>query len=131
MKIDFYHELKKAQKELEKVEKLGEEISKSARQSLEDILVWAKSGYQKQALREQLKHEFAKIIQENKRSLTAQGCQDGAESLKRAQRQLKDSFSSKAGKDIQEGLRQLLIRLEDSEEEIIKLQKSIQSRVDI
>ena len=52
MTIDFDYEVKKVQKELEKIEKLGEEVSKSVRQSLEEILDWAKAGYQKQALRE-------------------------------------------------------------------------------
>lgn len=70
MTIDFDYEVKKVQKELEKIEKLGEEVSKSVRQSLEEILDWAKAGYQKQALREQLKHEFERTIAEKKSCLS-------------------------------------------------------------
>ncbi|MFS7414241.1 hypothetical protein AB6889_17420 [Carnobacterium maltaromaticum] len=127
MTIDFDYEVKKVQKELEKIEKLGEEVSKSVRQSLEEILDWAKAGYQKQALREQLKHEFERTIAEKKELLKPDRCQSSVDSVRDAQRNLKDSFTSKSGKDIQQKLTDRAVLMGDSKDDINKLKKSMKS----
>ncbi|CAD5902929.1 hypothetical protein [Carnobacterium maltaromaticum] len=127
MTIDFDYEVKKVQKELEKIEKLGEEVSKSVRQSLEEILSWAKAGYQKQALREQLKHEFERTIAEKKELLKSDRCQSSVDSVRDAQRNLKDSFTSKSGKDIQQKLTDRAVLMGDSKDDINKLKKSMKS----
>lgn len=131
MKIDFDYEVRKAQKELEKIEKLGEEVSKSVRQSLEDLLDWAKAGYQKQALREQLKHEFERIVAEKQRLVKNDWCQASVDSVKQAQRNLKDSFTSKSGKNIQKKLTDRTLLMGDSEDDINTLKKSVKSKVDM
>lgn len=128
MKTDFDYELKKVQKELEKIGKLGEEVSKSVRQSLEDVLDWAKAGYQRQALREQLKSEINQIISEKQELVTHDWCQEGSGYVRRAKEQLEDAFSSKSGKDIQQNLTSLIELSIESEEGIKKLKKSIQSK---
>ena len=127
MTIDFDYEVKKVQKELEKIEKLGEEVSKSVRQSLEEILDWAKAGSQKQALREQLKHEFERTIAEKKELLKPDRCQSSVDSVRDAQRNLKDSFTSKSGKDIQQKLTDRAVLMGDSKDDINKLKKSMKS----
>lgn len=131
MKIDFDYEVKKAQKELEKIEKLGEEVSKSVRQSLEDLLDWAKAGYQKQALREQLKHEFERMVVEKQALVKNDWCEASVDSVKEAQRNLKDSFTSKSGKNIQKKLTDRTLLMGDSEDDINKLKKSVKSKVDM
>ena len=123
----IFYEVKKVQKELEKIEKLGEEVSKSVRQSLEEILDWAKAGYQKQALREQLKHEFERTIAEKKELLKPDRCQSSVDSVRDAQRNLKDSFTSKSGKDIQQKLTDRAVLMGDSKDDINKLKKSMKS----
>lgn len=131
MKIDFDYEMKKAQKELEKIEKLGEEVSKNVRQSLEDLLDWAKAGYQKQALREQLKHEFERMVVEKKQLVKNDWCQASIDSVKQAQRNLNDSFTSKSGKNIQKKLTDRTLLMGDSEDDINTLKKSVKSKVDM
>lgn len=131
MKIDFDYEMKKVQKELEKIEKLGEEVSKSVRQSLEELLDWAKAGYQKQALREQLKHEFERITAEKQDLLKPDWCKASVDLVKEAKGNLKDSFTSKSGKDIQQKLTDRSVLMWDSKDDINKLKKSMKSKVDI
>ncbi|MGX7417358.1 hypothetical protein ACWOFR_01000 [Carnobacterium gallinarum] len=122
--MDFEYELKKVQRE---IEQLGEDVSATVRQSLEDVLNWAKAGYQKQALREQLKSEFQRTISSEKERVTKEWCQESSDSVTRAKIKLEDAFSSKSGTELQEEIRKSTDCLKDSQEAIQKFKQSFKS----
>jgi len=131
MAIDYGYELQKIQKELKKIETLGEDISDSVRNSLEDLLNWAKAGYQKQALREQLKNEFQKIIPEKKELIKTDLCKEASQTIKEVRVQLKDSFSSKSGEKIQKNLTSLGTASHDLEQDIEIFKRSIKLKYNV
>lgn len=124
MSIDFFYELNKVQKELEN---LGEEVSDAVRHSLEDVLDWAKAGYQKQALREQLKAELQRAVPEQQSLLTHEWCQDSGLSVSQAKTNLKDAFTSHAGKKLQTDMGTLVTNVADSVEDMKTFKQSFKA----
>lgn len=124
MSIDFFYELNKVQKELEN---LGEEVSDAVRHSLEDVLDWAKAGYQKQALREQLKAELQRVVPEQQSLLTHEWCKDSGLSVSQAKTNLKDAFTSHAGNKLQTDMGTLVTSVADSVEDMKTFKQSFKA----
>ncbi|MGX7419182.1 hypothetical protein ACWOFR_10335 [Carnobacterium gallinarum] len=120
--MDFEYELRKIQRDIAKLDK---ETSLAVRVGLEEVLNWAKKGYQKQALREQIKQELARRVQLKKELVTAQWYQESNASIYQAKDQLNDSFTSRSGENLQQTLVNIMNQLSDTTEQIRYFKQSI------
>lgn len=125
MSIDFGRELENVKKQLANLE---EDVSESVKNSLEDMLNWAKKGYQRQVLNERIKSKVERIISEKQDMVTKEWCAESLDEVNKIKSQLTDAFTSKSSKKLQDKMEKRAKKIAYTEEDLITLKKSFKTK---